>query len=440
MRTFRPKGRPLRDNSVHSMAFMKKYGLHYAWVILAAACIVSIVSRADSASFAVFIDPLADQFDWKRGDIAFAYSIAFIASMPAMLLFGWLGDRIGTRLLMVVGSVMLSAGTVLLGMIKELWHLYVLYGVFVGALGHAIFSVLLPVIVTRWFDRKMGLALGLYWAALGAGPAIFAPLFRYLIETRGWESTFTIVGFGFAVILLGFSSLIRSSPAEMGIAPYGAEDPQKKKAAKSDATASLRSVLAQRPVWLLTGCHHLGCAGHAIVLAHGVSMATHHGIPGIEAAGVLSIIAGTSIFSRFAFTLLTERFGGRACLSFAVLGQSLSVLLLLFAHETWHFYVFAVVFGVCYGGEMVGFPIINRQIFGTAAPLGSIFSVEAVGGSTGMALGGWLGGVLFDLSGDYTAAILVSAAVSFIALPLALWLPRHTARLPVAASAAPARA
>ena len=440
MRTFPPSGAPLRENSVHSMAFLKKYGLHYAWVILASACIVSIVSRADSASFAVFIDPLANQFDWKRGDIAFAYSIAFIASMPAMLLFGWLGDRIGTRLLMVVGSVMLSAGTVLLGMIKELWHLYVLYGVFVGALGHAIFSVLLPVIVTRWFDRKMGLALGIYWAALGAGPAIFAPLFRHLIETRGWESTFTIIGFGFAVILLGFSSLIRSSPAEMGIAPYGADDPQKKKPAKSDATASLRSVLAQRPVWLLTGCHHLGCAGHAIVLAHGVSMATHHGIPGVEAAGVLSIIAGTSIFSRFAFTLLTERFGGRNCLSFAVLGQSLSVLMLLFAHETWHFYVFAVIFGVCYGGEMVGFPIINRQIFGTAAPLGSIFSVEMVGGSTGMALGGWLGGMLFDLSGDYTAAILVSAAVSFIALPLALWLPRHTARVPVAAAAAPARA
>jgi MFS family permease len=420
------------------MAFLKKYGVHYAWVILAAACVVSIVSRADSASFAVFIDPLADKFDWKRGDIALAYSIAFLAGMPAMLLFGWLGDRIGTRLLMIVGSVMLSAGTVLLGMIKELWHLYVLYGVFVGALGHAIFSVLLPVIVTRWFDRKMGLALGIYWAALGAGPAIFAPLFRYLIETRGWESTFIVIGLGFGVILLGFSSLIRSSPAEMGMAPYGAAEMVKKPAPA--APGALRLALSQRPVWLLTGCHHLGCAGHAIVLAHGVSMATHHGIPGIEAAGVLSVIAGTSIFSRFAFTLLTERFGGRTCLAWAVLGQSVSVLALLFAHEAWHFYIFAVVFGICYGGEMVGFPIINRQIFGLSAPLGSIFSVEMVGGATGMALGGWLGGVLFDLSGDYTAAILVSAVVSFLALPLALWLPRHTARLPAAVSPAPVRA
>jgi predicted MFS family arabinose efflux permease len=74
---------------------------------------------------------------------------------------------------------------------------------------------------------------------------------------------------------------------------------------------------------------------------------------------------------------------------------------------------------------MVGFPIINRQMFGPAAPLGSIYSFEMVGASTGMALGGWIGGVLFDLSGDYTWAILTAAGIGYLALPLALWLPRH---------------
>jgi MFS family permease len=253
--------------------------------------VLSIISRADSASFAVFIDPLADLFDWKRGEISLAYSLAFICSMPAMLVFGWLGDRYGARTLMIGASVMISVGTVLLGMIKELWHLYVLYGVFVGALGNAAFQVLLPVIVTRWFEKKMGLALGFYWAALGAGPAIFAPLFRWMIETRGWESTFMVVGLAFGGILLVFSSLIRTSPAEMGLSAYGA-DTGTTQAAAAGASVSLRSVLSGRPIWLLMGCHHLGCAGHAVILAHGVSMATHHGIPGLQAAGVLSTIAG----------------------------------------------------------------------------------------------------------------------------------------------------
>ena len=74
---------------------------------------------------------------------------------------------------------------------------------------------------------------------------------------------------------------------------------------------------------------------------------------------------------------------------------------------------------------MVGFPIINRQLFGERAPLGSIYSFEMLGASTGMALGGWLGGVLFDVSGAYTWAIIVSAAIGYLGLPLALYLPRH---------------
>lgn len=416
------------------MTSTQKAGLHYAWVILAAACVLSIVSRADSASFAVFVDPLVERFDWKRGDISLAYSLAFLCSMPAMLAFGWLGDRYGARALMIGASLMISAGTVLLGMIQDLWHLYVLYGVFVGAFGNAAFMVLLPVIVTRWFEKKMGLALGFYWAALGAGPAIFAPLFRWLIETRGWESAFMVLGVGFGVVLLLFSSLIRTRPAEMGLTAYGTEEAgNETKASAAGVAVSLRSVLASRPVWLLTGCHHLGCAGHAVILAHGVSMATHHGIPGLQAAGVLSTIAGVSIVSRFTFSLLTERFGGRTILSLSIFGQSASILMLLFSTEAWHFYVFAVIFGICYGGEMVGFPIINRQMFGPKAPLSSIFSFEMIGASTGMALGGWIGGVLFDHSGNYTSAILVAAGIGFLALPLALWLPRHKRR--VAASA-----
>ena len=81
-----------------------------------------------------------------------------------------------------------SVGTVLLGTITELWQFYLYYALFVGSMGHAAFTVLLPVILTRWFKRHMGLAIGIYWGALGAGTVLFAPLFSWLIETRGWEN------------------------------------------------------------------------------------------------------------------------------------------------------------------------------------------------------------------------------------------------------------
>jgi len=409
------------------VAHIKKHSLHYAWIVLGAACVLNIVSRADSASFGVFIDPLVELFGWKRGDISFAYSLAFIVGLPAVMLMGWLGDRYGARILMLGASLLIGVGTVLLGTIKELWHFYLFYGLFVGSLGHAAFSVLLPVIMTRWFYRHMGIALGIYWASQGLGPVIFAPLFRWMLETRGWENSFTIIGIVVGIILLVFSMFIHNSPADKGLTAYGAEAVPEKPHTSSAAAAParLRDILRERTVWKLMGIHHIGCAAHAIILAHVVSMATFKGIPGVEAAGVLATIAGTSVVSRFAFSVLADRLGGRTVLTISLLGQSLPVIILFFATEAWAFYLFAVIFGLCYGGEMVGFPIINRQLFGAKAPLGSIYSFEMFGASTGMALGGWLGGGLFDMSGAYQWSLAASLLIGLLGLPLALALPRH---------------
>jgi MFS family permease len=412
-------------------------GLHYAWIILLAACVLSIAARADSASFAVFIDPLVAMFGWKRGDISFAYALAFLLGLPATIAIGWLGDRYGARPIMIGASILISVGTILIGTITELWQFYLFYGLFVGSMGHAAFTVLLPVIVTRWFHRHMGLAVGIYWGALGSGPVFFAPLFSWLIGTRGWQDAFMYIGVGLGIVLLGFSMLMRSRPSDKGLTPYGAEDAPARETAHAAVapSASLREILRERPVWYLMAIHHLGCAGHAVILAHVVSMATLRGVSAIEAAAVLSVIAGVSAVSRFVFSVATERFGGRACLTVAMFGQSTSILILLFANDAWMFYAFAVIFGICYGGEMVGFPIINRKLFGANAPLGSIYSFQMVGASTGMALGGWLGGVLFDASGAYTAAIIVAAAIGYVGVPLSLWLPRHEAKPPSAAKA-----
>jgi MFS family permease len=410
------------------VAGIRKSGVHYAWLVLLAAVILNIAARADQGSFGVFIDPLVEQFGWKRGDISFAYSLAFIIGLPAVMIMGWLGDRYGARQLMLAAAIMIGGGTVLLGTISELWHFYVVYAVFVGSMGHAAFSVLLPVIVTRWFYRNLGIVMGIFFAAQGLGPVIFAPLFRWLLENHGWQYSFTLIGAVLGCVLGFFALFIYNSPAEKGLHPYGIEDsaaePQAT-AASAAAPARLRDYLRQRTVWILIAIHHIGCLSHAIILVHVVSMATFRGIPGVEAAGVLATIAGTSVISRFGFAVLADRFGGRLTLTLSLLGQSLPVILLFFATDAWTFYLFAVLFGLCYGGEMVGFPIINKQLFGVRAPLGSIYSFEMVGAGIGMALGGWLGGALFDTTGDYTWALATSLVVGCLGLPLALALPRH---------------
>jgi MFS family permease len=417
--------------------------------VLAAAVVLNIVARADQSSFGVFIDPLVDEFGWKRGDISFAYSLAFVIGMPAVVIMGWLGDRYGARPLMLAAAVMIGAGTVLLGTIKELWQFYLIYGVLVGSMGHAAFSVLLPVIVSRWFYSHLGIAMGCYFAAQGLGPVIFAPLFRWLLENHGWQHSFTLIGTVLGCVLGFFALFIYSSPAARRLQPYGVADgpgAEAHAAAAGAAPARLSDILRQGRVWLLIGIHHVGCVSHAVILVHIVSIATFRGIPGVEAAGVLAAIAGASVISRFAFAVLADRFGGRATLSIALIGQSLPVVLLFFATDAWTFYAFAVVFGLCYGGEMVGFPIINKQLFGVNAPLGSIFSFQMVGGGLGMALGGWLGGGLFDMTGDYHWSLLTSVVAGCVGLPMALALPRYRKSPPgapgkaIVASGAPSAA
>ena len=421
------------------MVAIGKFKLHYAWVVLFAACMLNIASRADHGSFGVFVEPLVELFGWSRGDISAAYSIAFIVGLPAVVVMGWLGDRYGARWLMIGAALLITAGTYLIGTITELWQFYVYYGFFVGSMGHAAFTVLLPVILTRWFDRYMGLAVGIYWAAMGIGPMIFAPVFRWLIETRGWPQAFTLIAVIVGVILVAFSLLIRSSPKEMGLKPYGAEKSPPEPhvpVAHGIAPAGLTEVLTRRPAWLLIAIHHIGCVGHSIILAHIVSMAIVKGVSGMEAAGVLGTLAGASAVSRFASAILAARFGGRILLTLALIGQGAPILILFFANEAWTFYAFALIFGLCYGGEMVGFPIINRQMFGATAPLGTIYSFQMVGAGTGMALGGWLGGFLFDLSGAYTWSIAAAIITTCLGIPLALALPRHRRKPPAAGSKA----
>jgi len=410
------------------MSQLRRFRWHYAWVVLAAACVLNIVARADQSSFGVFIDPLVEQFGWKRGDISFGYSLAFLIGMPAVIIMGWLGDRFGARQLMLGAAIMIGTGTVLLGTISELWHFYLIYGVLVGSMGHAAFSVLLPVIMTRWFYRHLGIVMGIYWAGQGLGPVIFAPLFRWSLETQGWQHTFLLIGTVIGCILAFFSLFIYSSPEEKGVKAYGIEDAVDRpelNTSSRPAPTNMREIVRQPTVLHLMGIHHVGCVAHAIILAHVVSMATFKGIPGVEAAGVLATIAGTSVISRFAFSVIADRFGGRITLTCALLGQALPVIILFFANEAWVFYLFAVIFGLSYGGEMVGFPIINKQLFGAKAPLGSIFSFQMVGGGTGMALGGWLGGGLFDMTGDYTWALAASLVIGLLGVPMALALPKH---------------
>ena len=401
--------------------------LHYAWIVLAAVMVVSMVTAGVRISFGVLIDPLVEGYGWSRGGVSLAYTLQFLVGIPAVLVIGRLAERISPRRIVLAGGVVFTAGLLLIGTISQLWQFQLYFGVLVGGLGAAPFTVLLPVLLSRWFARRLGLAMGFMWVSLSIGPAILSPLIRGSIETAGWSQTFSILGLVGGGMILVAAFFLSDRPENKRLAPYGASTDEHAAANRATPLAGLdlRQVLRTRSFRALVGVHALGCIGHSVLLAHMVSMATFSGIASVTAAGVLSMVVATSVFSRFGMSLVAERKGARFTLAVAVLLQTVPTLLLLVTTELWSFYSFAFVFGLGYGGEMVGFPIFNRQYYGAGAPLNTIYSYQLAGAMLGMAVGGWLGGALFDWTGVYTWSLVSAVVAGFLGVAIALALPRR---------------
>ncbi len=400
---------------------------HYAWVVLAGIMVVLVISTGVKMSFGVLIDPLVNEHGWSRGGISLGYTLQFLAGIPAILIVGRLAEKISGRSLVVVGTIIFVAGMLLTASVTQLWQFQFYFGSLVGGISSAPFMVLLPVLLTRWFHRKLGVAIGLMWVSLSLGPAVFSPLLTWSIATMGWNQTFVIFGLIGGAVMLVSDFFIRNNPKDKKLVPYGGLS-SKPLAEDMDSTMtrlSLRQVMGMSSFWVLLAVHALGCLGHSVLLAHVVSIATFTGVPALAAASILSIAMVSSIISRFGMSLVAETKGGRFTLVLALLLQTVPTLILLGATELWSFYSFAFLFGIGYGGEMVGYTIFNRQYYGTKSSLDVIYSYQLVSAMVGMAVGGWLGGALFDGTGTYFWSIVASVIAGFLGVVIALILPSH---------------
>jgi MFS family permease len=168
-----------------------------------------------------------------------------------------------------------------------------------------------------------------------------------------------------------------------------------------------------------------GCAGHAIIVVYLADIVRGQGLSLATGALVVSTMSGVSTFTRFTVPILADRAGSKCAMGLCFFLQGLPIVLLFWAREAWHFYLFAVLFGIGLGGEMSAFPIINRQYYGNA-PTGTLYGWQMLGAGIGMASGAFLGGVVYDLSGDYTLALVCSFVLSLMGTLSILVLPSTT--------------
>jgi len=242
------------------------------------------------------------------------------------------------------------------------------------------------------------------------------------------RAAFWVTGIAGGVVMLLLIPAFYDEPAQIGLRPLGAPEDEPIQMVQEPETAKIRSKVfmnqAQRTgaFWNLIGIHFWGCGGHAIIMALLVAIAEEKGVSAGAAAGLFVVLSAFSTLSRFGVPIVADRMGSKGAMAVCFFMQSAPIIILFFAHDAWMFYVFAMLFGIGFGGEMSAFPIINRQYYGRA-PIGTAYGWQMMGANIGMAAGVAIGAILRDLTGDYTATITVSLVLSLVGVASILVLP-----------------
>ena len=268
--------------------------------------------------------------------------------------------------------------------------------------------------------------MGIAMAGRGIGGIISPLLAQWLISDYGWRWTFVILGLIALVVIISIAQFMRHSPQRMGLKPYGGDEIAEVKQSQSTAIEGLSFSQAIRTsrFWLFGFilASVFFCLG--TIMVHIVPYAGDTGIPAITAASVLSIAAGISIIGRLIIGFISDRIGGRLILTICLILLTLSIIWLLFAEKTWMFYVFAVMFGLSYGGFTLLLPVVTAELFGLAS-LGVIIGGITFMTTLGDATGAPVSGTIFDITGSYRPAFLTIIGICTVAVILSVFLLRY---------------
>ena len=404
---------------------MKLKHIHYGWVMVAIFFGVLVTYGLTMFSFGIFLKPITMEFDWDRGALSGALSLSIVVGGGIGILSGRLTDRYGPRPIITIGVLLTGAAFFLMSQIRALWHVYLIMGILRG-IGTSFSLIPVTAIIPRWFTKRRGIAMGIAMSGMGLGGIIAPLLTQWLISAYGWRDAFIILSILTIIIIIPLAQFLKHSPQQIGLKPYGEDKIIEDKQSQSSAMdgLSLRQAVRTRWFWLFgliqTSAHICMVA----IMIHIVPHANDIGIPSVIAASILSFTAGIGIIGRIALGFISDRIGSRRVLTVCLSLLTLALIWLLFAEEIWMFYVFAVVFGLANGGFSILLPVISAELFGLVS-LGVIIGGLGIFARLGEAVGAPLGGSIFDITGSYQLAFLISVVISAAAVILSLVLLRY---------------
>lgn len=383
-----------------------------AWRRLAAALALAAIGGVGLWSSIVVLPTVEVEFGVDRGGASIPYTATMVAFAIGGAAMGRLVDRFGIMLPLIFGSVMLGIGYVVAANTKSYWGFVIVHAVLIGGLGASCTFAPLVADISHWFVKRRGIAVAIVASGNYLSGTIWPLILQPAIESVGWRHSFVAIGAFCVVTMVPIALLLRrKAPVDHG----------------APAATGAHAVVAQMPAppavlqTLLVMAGIACCVAMSMPQVHMVAYCGDLGYGPARGAQMLSLMLGFGIVSRLTSGVIADKIGGVGTLIVGSTLQCLALLLYLPFDSLVSLYVISALFGLSQGGIVPSYALIVRQYF-PAREAGGRIGLVLMATVIGMAIGGWLSGEIYDLTGSYRAAFLNGIAWNLLNMSIAIWL------------------
>jgi MFS family permease len=388
---------------------------------LAVSLALSTIGGVGMWSVVVALPVVQSEFGVARGAASLPYALTMLGFGFASILMGRLADRFGIMVPVIAGTIALALGFGAAGAAGSLWQYALAQGLLIGAGSAATFAPLLAHI-SMWFARRRGIAVAIFASGNYLAGTVWPPIVQHFIQSDGWRQTYFIIGVFCVAAMLPLALLLRRPPPVTELAPAGVR-------ATSRVRADTLGLSSRSMQALLIVAGLACCVAMSMPQVHLVAYSSDLGYGSARGAEMLSLMLASGIVSRLAFGIICDRIGGLRTLLLGSSLQGVALLLFLPFNGLVSLYVISALFGLFQGGIVPSYAIIVREYF---PPREAGVRVGAVITATlfGMALGGWMSGMIFDLTGSYRAAFVNGILFNLLNVSIAFFLLRRATARP----------
>jgi MFS family permease len=401
---------------------------YYPWVVILIAFLTVGVAFGTRNAFAVFLVAVIEEFGWSRGLASGALMLGSVMWTLSAPLIGTLLDRLGPRIVLPGGALVMAAGFVISGFTHSIVEFYIGMGVFMGVGFAALPMTSQATFLSNWFIRKRGMAIGAAASGIGLGILLVVPWTQWLIATHGWRAAFFTLAALLALVIAPLNFFLqRQRPEEMNLKPdFGALPPDKPVSRAGGASAdgpNLGDALRSWRFWAFAAGVLAGAIPLHMVLIHQVAAVSDAGFSKEVAALGLGLIGLFTAPAMFGMGLLADRIGRQLSYLLGSASLMLGIVLLMMisdASRNWLLYVYPPFIAFGFSSRQSLYPTIAADLF-HGRSFGAIIGAISLFIGAGAGIGPWLGGAIHDWTGSYLGAFWVAQATAFASV-LLIWM------------------